>query len=325
MPSHPQLDADLDERFQEVASRYLDALDCGRSGDQVRLLLAHPDLVADLATFVADQTHIADLAAPLRHLVRESIRTRSGAPEKFSPPAFPRTFGEYELVRELGRGGMGVVYKARQRGLDRSVALKMIHAGNFASDDDVRRFRNEARAAAALDHPGILPIYEIGELEGQLYFSMKWVDGPNLAERLSQYRDDLSSAVRLVAAIGRIVQHALEHGILHRDLKPSNILLDSDGQPHVADFGLAKHLSGDEDLTHSGAVVGTPSYMAPEQIDGKKGPVTAAADVYGLGAILYTLLAGQPPFVGASPLDTMRQVVERETTTAELPEPPRGP
>ena len=312
MASHPQLDAEPDERFQEVASDYLDALDCGRSNEQIRLLLEHPDLAADLARFVADQTLIAGLAAPLRYLVQESIRTSSNAPDLPSQPSFPRTFGDYELVRELGRGGMGVVYEGRQRGLNRSVALKMIRAGSFASEEDTRRFQNEARAAAALDHPGILPIYEIGELEGQLYFTMKQVDGPNLAERLRHYCDDLSLAARLVAAIARAVHHAHEHKILHRDLKPSNILLDPAGQPHVTDFGLAKHLSSDEHLTHSGAIVGTPTYMAPEQFIAKRGSVTAAADVYGLGAILYTLLTGQPPFVGASSLDTMRQVAERE-------------
>ncbi len=217
-------------------------------------------------------------------------------------------FGDYELIREIGRGGMGIVYKARQISLNRPVALKMIRSAALASEDELRRFQNEAEAIALLDHPHIVPILEVGNHEGQRYFSMKLISGLSLDKKLVDYTADPKSAALLLEKAAEAVHHAHQRGILHRDLKPANILLDERGEPYVTDFGLAKRVEGDSELTHSGAIMGTPAYMAPEQASGRRGAVTTASDVYGLGAILYVLLTGRAPFRGDSIDETLEQV-----------------
>jgi CubicO group peptidase (beta-lactamase class C family)/tetratricopeptide (TPR) repeat protein len=220
--------------------------------------------------------------------------------------------GDYEIIREIARGGMGVVFQARQRSLNRLVALKMILAGQFADEADVVRFRLEAEAAAKLDHSGIVPVYEVGEYQGHHYFSMGFVDGPSLSERLAQGPLAPREAAGLVRRVCAAIDYAHRHGVVHRDLKPANILLDSDGNPRVTDFGLAKMGERDSALTGSNQIMGTPSYMSPEQAGGLRGAMGPAVDIYALGATLYCLVTGRPPFQAASPVDTVLQVINNE-------------
>jgi serine/threonine protein kinase len=223
-----------------------------------------------------------------------------------------RYFGDYELLEEIARGGMGIVYKARQLSLNRLVAVKMILAGRLASASEVRRFRTEAEAAGQLDHPNIVPIYEVGEHESQHYFSMKLVEGNNLAQVLADKPMPARLAARLLATIARAVHYAHQRGVLHRDIKSTNILLDPCGEPQLTDFGLARLVEKDSSLTQSLAVIGSGNYMSPEQAKGQVRQLTMAADVYGLGAVLYEMLAGRPPFQGKTLVETLRQVIEQE-------------
>jgi WD40 repeat protein len=336
---------DREQRVDEAIAAYLEAERTGKPLDQKEWLARHPELATELESFLADRKCFTELAAPLAPRTPSPAEMPTLAPGETSEPppgTTLRYFGDYELLEEIARGGMGVVYKARQVSLNRLVALKMILAGQLAGPDDVRRFQTEAEAAANLDHPNIVPIYEVGEHEGQHYFSMKLIDGGSLTQAISSQPSAISQkeAARLIAAVARAVHYAHQRGILHRDLKPGNILLASvpasggrkppDGReqsgglrpplaeciPFVTDFGLAKRIEGDSKLTRSGAIVGTPSYMAPEQARGEKG-LSVAADVYSLGAILYELLTGRPPFQAATPLDTVLQVLDKE------PERPR--
>lgn len=223
-------------------------------------------------------------------------------------------FGEYELLEEIGRGGMGVVFRARQQSLGRIVALKMILSGEFANAQDLKRFHAEASAAAKLSHAHIVPIYEVGQREGRSYFSMAFVDGPTLDHVLKMRALDPATAAEIVRKIAIAAAYAHEQGIIHRDLKPANILLDSKGEPRIADFGLAKWREGEGTDERTGDIVGTPSYMAPEQAAGRVNEITDAADVYSLGAILYACLTGRPPFAAESKLDTILAVLESEAT-----------
>jgi WD40 repeat protein len=320
----PESSSSREERVNAVIADYLEAVAVGKRPDRAAILAQHPDLADDLQRFFADQDHFGQVAGQLGPAVQRPPAAVSEAPtlppgEPSLAPAAPitvRYFGDYELLDEIARGGMGVVYKARQVSLNRVVALKMILAGQLASAADVQRFRTEAEAAANLDHPNIVPIYEVGEHQGQHYFSMKFIEGGSLGQKVRELGRDQKGAARLLATVARAVHYAHQRGIIHRDLKPGNILLDALDHPHVTDFGLAKRVEGDSGLTQSGAIVGTPSYMPPEQAAGSKG-LSTAADVYSLGAILYELLTGGPPFQADTPLDTLLQVMEKE------PIPPR--
>ncbi|MFO0958542.1 MAG: serine/threonine-protein kinase [Isosphaeraceae bacterium] len=332
---------DRSGRIDEALADYLRAIDAGRAPDPTEFAARFPDLAPELGRALADAGLVDAIVAPARPgpsppptgvETTQSITRGADATVDFTPPGSTPDatrpdggepagdrigyFGDYELIKVLGQGGMGVVYKAVQISLNRPVALKMIRGGVLADGGDRRRFQNEAEAVARLDHPGIVPIYEVGEHDGRPYFSMRLIPGGGLDRALAAYKADPRSAARLMIGVAEAVHHAHQRGILHRDLKPANVLLDDRGEPHVTDFGLAKRVDGDSELTASGAILGTPAYMAPEQASGRRGAVTTLTDVYGLGAILYALLAGRAPFRGDSVLETL------EAVRARAPEPP---
>jgi TolB-like protein/Tfp pilus assembly protein PilF/predicted Ser/Thr protein kinase len=221
-------------------------------------------------------------------------------------------FGDYELLEEVGRGGQGVVFRARQKSLNRTVALKIIGLGQWATEAHLKRFRLEAEAAASLEHPGIVPIHEVGERDGSCYFSMKFIEGGQLDEVARRDPMPARNAVELIAKVARTVHYAHEHNILHRDIKPGNILLDTKGEPHLTDFGLARLVEAGSTVTRTMEVLGTPSYMAPEQAVGNNSEISSATDVYGLGAVLYQLLTGHPPFAGGTTYETIKLLLDTE-------------
>ena len=227
-------------------------------------------------------------------------------------------FGDYELLEEIGRGGQGVVYRARQKSLNRTVALKVIGLGHWATQAHIKRFRLEAEAAASLEHPGIVPIHEVGERDGSCYFSMKFVEGGQLDAVAKRQPMPVRRAVELIAKVGRTVHYAHEHHILHRDIKPGNILLDAKGEPHLTDFGLARLVETESTVTRTMEVLGTPSYMAPEQALGNNAAVSSVTDVYGLGGVLYQLLTGHPPFAGGTTYETMKLLLDTEPRQPRL-------
>ncbi len=348
-----------EQRANEAIAAYLEAVDAGKPPHRNDFIAAHSDIAAELESFFANRDEFDRMAEPLQP-ANDAAAPEAQHDDVTLPPAsepteaptlaptetdgaaigtMVRYFGDYELLEEIARGGMGVVYKARQVTLNRIVALKMILAGQLASEEDVQRFHAEAEAAANLDHPGIVPIHEVGEHEGQHYFSMGFVEGSSLSAKVADGPLPPREAAELVRAVAEAVQYAHDKGVIHRDLKPANVLLkqssDSkgqspeqedtrrasssgsrhstlDSQPMVTDFGLAKKVEGDSGLTATGQILGTPGYMPPEQASGKIDEVTETADVYSLGAILYCLLTARPPFQADNPLDTLMQVLEQE-------------
>jgi tRNA A-37 threonylcarbamoyl transferase component Bud32 len=301
--------ADRDELLAALLGELTESRRRGTPADVDALARQHPDLADELrALWVAVQ--LAEEFAPPRP-GEPSTLLHAAAPVRFlGSDDLPRAFGEFTLVEEVGRGGMGVVYRARQASLHRTVAVKVIQRGERA------RFQFEAEAAAKLDHPNIVPVYGVGEHDGQPYLCMKYVEGTTLARLVADHPLPPREAARYVAQVARAVHYAHDNGILHRDLKPSNVLIDRQGRPYVSDFGLAKQVGGPQ-LTASNDILGTPSYMPPEQASGRRGKLSPASDVYSLGAILYELLTGRPPFRAATPLDTLLLVLDTE------PVPPR--
>src|SRR6478735_2990201 len=229
--------------------------------------------------------------------------------------------GDYELLEEVGRGGQGVVFRARQKSLNRTVALKVISLGQWASKAHLKRFRLEAEAAARLEHPGIVPIHEVGERDGSCYFSIKFVEGGQLDEVVRRSPMSIRQAAELIVKVARTVHYAHQHGILHRDIKPGNILLDQKGESHLTDFGLARLVETESTMTRTLEVLGTPSYMAPEQATGNNSAVSSATDVYGLGAVFYQLLTGQPPFAGGATYETIKLLLDTEPKQPRLLNP----
>lgn len=293
----------------------------GRQPDLEGLIRQHPEHELELRELWATMMIAEDFASFSGILDQPTIERPSGTNVA---GALPRPFGDYELLEEIGRGGMGIVYRARQLSLGRIVALKMILRGDLASPAEMARFRAEAASAAKVLHPHIVPVYEVGEEGGQPYFSMKLIEGTTLARMLADGPLPSRRAAELLVPICRAIADAHRRGVLHRDLKPSNLLIDREGRTFVTDFGLAKRFTAGEgdaslsgSLTQSGAILGTPGYMAPEQAAGQRGEVSPATDVYGLGAILYAMLTGRPPFQAPSALDTVMLVLEQE------PLPPR--
>jgi len=310
------LDTPCDEQLASLLAELTDRAQHGHEVDIERVCREHPEFAEELRSLWGTVL-VADAVGGSDRPENETAGTES-------PKAafeLPHSFGDYELLEEIGRGGMGIVYRARQVSLNREVAVKMILRGPLASPADRDRFNAEAEAAARLAHPGVVPVYEVGENDGHPYFSMKYVPGHTLSQRLTQGPLPPRDAAQIMAAVARAIQFAHEQGVLHRDLKPSNILIDEDGRPHVTDFGLAKRVTESASLTKSGAVLGTPAYMAPEQAAGDRGQVGPASDVYSLGSILYHTLTGRPPFQAASPVDTVLMLLEQDVVPPRVLNP----
>ncbi|MGD9854370.1 MAG: serine/threonine-protein kinase [Planctomycetaceae bacterium] len=356
----PNSAAAHDEVVASLLEQLIGETRSGRMPDFAEVCAGHLGVEQELRELWATALIAEDLVR-LSHVTDDRLREESDGGKAPGSPvpaaenrmrndiAPSRMMGDYELLAELGRGGMGVVYRARQRSLSRIVAVKMILRGELATAADLARFRAEAESVARLKHPHIIPIYEVGECDGQPYFSMQYVEGVTLSQRLADGPLAPREAAELLIAVCRAISHAHQQGVLHRDLKPSNILIDPSGQPFVTDFGLAKRITsvvrgpwsverdggGSQNdktrptdhgqpaalsltaLTHTGAILGTPGYMAPEQAAGSRGTVSPATDVYSLGAILYAMLTGRAPFQAASPVDTVLMVLEQD------PLPPR--
>ena len=306
-PSHDAASYERDIQLAELLSQL--QLDGADSSELDLICEQYPDLADELRQLWA-MVAVTDVAAEL------AVETD----EEGVVPVIkmPDDFGDYELLEEIGRGGMGVVYRANQKSLNRTVAIKMLLHGDLATEEQKGRFRQEAEAAAGLTHTGIVPVYEVGDIAGKPYFSMKLIDGQPLSDLLSSGPMDVKEACQIAVQVCNAIHFAHRKGILHRDLKPSNILIDSDGMAHVTDFGLAKQISVESDLTQTGAVIGTPAYMSPEQAAGERGEIGTHSDIYSLGALLYHMVTGRPLFQAASPVDVVLMVLQEEPVAPRM-------
>ncbi|HEX4415788.1 MAG TPA: protein kinase, partial [Lacipirellulaceae bacterium] len=309
---------DLQSQVADAAvAEFLEAVERGAPPDINEFLARHPDVSNELREFLHDYQAFEQISPRAAATAASAHTTGRTPPVVYPRLTLPHTFGGFELLEEVARGGMGIVYKARQATPRRIVALKMILAGQFASETDVQRFYAEAQAVAALDHSNIVPVFEVGNCDGQHYFTMGFVEGKSLSDRLVDGPIAASEAAAIVRDVAIAVHYAHQRGIVHRDLKPSNILVDKTDRVRVTDFGLASRPTDGTRLTCTGQLLGTPNFMPPEQLSGKPDQIGPTSDVYALGATLYALLTGRPPFQTASMADTLRQVAERE------PLPPR--
>ena len=325
-------DSSRDDRFDEVIADYLDAIEAGQEPDEEDLLQRHADLAESLQAFFADHRRMRGFLGPSPPATEETSarervpvdaeadepKTRPVADEPTlpvqdeGPDSLAIRLGDFRLIEEIARGGMGVVYRARQESLNRDVALKMIRAGDLADPEEIRRFRTEAESAAQLDHPGIVPIYQVGFEMGNHYFSMALIHGRSLAQMIEHGPLAPLRAVEYISKVARAVHYAHGQGVIHRDIKPGNVLVDQNDEPKVTDFGLAKQIKEDEGMTMSGQILGTASYMPPEQASGNQDEVSVCSDVYSLGALLYAVTTGRAPFVGQNPLDILLDVLSEE-------------
>jgi serine/threonine-protein kinase len=311
-----QPDNNFDEDEQELANlvtRLADRVNQGETPDLETVCKKYPKFETDLrdlwGTIVVTTSAAKEIGSRISAMDSE-------APQQLFE--LPCQFGDYTLEAEIGRGGMGVVYRAIRNVDGSQVAIKMILKGDFATEAEQKRFDAEAVASAKLDHPNIIPIYEIGETQGRKFFCMKLIQGQSLGERLSRGPMPAYRSAKLLEEISAAIHYAHGQGILHRDLKPSNIMLDDEGHGYVADFGLAKEATNRVTLTRSGAILGTPSYMAPEQAAGNRDQTGISSDVYSLGAILYHMLTGRPPFLGATPIETVLLVLEQDPVSPRV-------
>lgn len=310
---------DRDQRLANLLAEMTDSICRGELIDLDDVCRQHPELADELRKLWSAML-LTDTVGTSHD---EGIFDPDASSARWRRLDLPTIIGDYELVEEVGRGGMGVVFRARQISLNRPVAVKMILRGRLASDADLERFLAEALATARLEHHNIVPVYDVGDIEGRPFFSMQYIEGQTLADRVASGPLPQREAAELVAAITRAISFAHEHGVLHRDLKPSNILISEEGTPLVSDFGLAKQTRARTEparveLTRSGVLVGTPAYMSPEQAGGWRGLVGPASDIYSLGCVLYFALTGRPPFVADSAMEVVMRVIEQDPT------PPRG-
>lgn len=304
--------------------RLLEAWEQGDSVELERVRHEYPEHAESIFDFLKDQARCRDILGSIRNDTSQQANSatvlwhpRDSAQDdsqwsltSLRNATFPVRFGDYCLVSEIGRGGMGIVFKAEHRRLNRIVALKVMRSGELSNEEELARFRVEAESSAAIEHPNIVSIYEVGEARGLTYYTMAFVDGENLSVLISRQSLGYKESARVVARIADAVDAAHRIGIIHRDLKPSNILIDRSGDPYLIDFGLAKGTGANQGLTSTGQILGTPAYMAPEQA--RCEALTPSTDIYSLGAVLYELASGQAPFSGPTPVDILLQVLNRD-------------